>query len=87
MNLVPLLEGDLRKLSVESRGRFPELKDAADRALVSLRGVGGGRESADAVAARLAASDDVVRPLLLCLGASGAQCTPGLAGVALGLLQ
>lgn len=86
MNLVPLLEGDLRKLSVESRGRFPELKDAADRALVALRGVGGAGADAATVSARLAASDDVVRPLLLSLGA-GARGAPELAAVGLSLLQ
>ena len=73
---------------MESRGRFPELKDAADRALVALRGVGaGGRASAEEVAARLAASDDVVRPVLVCLGAGGAASAGGLAAVALGLVQ
>eukprot|EP00727_Mastigamoeba_balamuthi_P008030 m51a1_g3848 hypothetical protein (1703) ;mRNA; f:374783-380401 len=37
MNLLTLLQGDLRSLSVEARKKFPAIKEAADRALAKLK--------------------------------------------------
>ena len=37
MNLLTLLQGDLRNLSVEAKKKFPSIKEAADRAIVRLR--------------------------------------------------
>ncbi|KAJ1862714.1 Endocytosis and vacuole integrity protein [Coemansia sp. RSA 989] len=62
-NLSALLLGELQALSTEARRKHPEIKEAAERVIVTLRGI---RATASAeIAAELAKSDEVISPFVL----------------------
>ncbi|KAJ2783117.1 Endocytosis and vacuole integrity protein [Coemansia javaensis] len=78
-NLGTLLLGELQALSTEARRKHPEIKEAAERVIVAVRGI---RATGSAeIAAELAKSDDVISPFVLgCqsnnhrLAAASVQC-------------
>ncbi|KAL3691163.1 hypothetical protein R1sor_004814 [Riccia sorocarpa] len=57
MAFVAVLEADLRALSAEARRKYPQVKDAAEHAILKLR--------SQSDPAQLAKSDDIVRTFLL----------------------
>ncbi|KAJ2452785.1 Endocytosis and vacuole integrity protein [Coemansia sp. RSA 2336] len=62
-NLSALLLGELQALSTEARRKHPEIKEAAERVIVTLRGI---RATASTeIAAELAKSDEVISPFVL----------------------
>ncbi|KAJ2850801.1 Endocytosis and vacuole integrity protein [Coemansia brasiliensis] len=62
-NLSALLLGELQALSTEARRKHPEIKEAAERVIVTLRGI---RATTSAeIAAELAESDEVISPFVL----------------------
>ncbi|KAJ2388627.1 Endocytosis and vacuole integrity protein [Coemansia sp. RSA 2611] len=62
-NIGALLLGELQALSAEARRKHPEIKEAAERVIVVLRGIAA--TSSGEIAKELAASDEVISPFVL----------------------
>ena len=81
LSLISQVEADLRAISVDARKKFPEVKEAAERALLRLRTA---QESLpkDALpaeqAAAVATAEEVLLPFLMAL-ATRSDTLPGLA--------
>ena len=81
LQLIHLIEQDLRALSNEARRRFADVKDAAERAMVALRSVQAKLPPSASPAeqgAAVAASQDVLMPFMLAL-ASKSDTLPQMA--------
>ena len=82
LQLIHLIEQDLRALSNEARRRFADVKDAAERAMVALRSVQAKLPPSASTPAEqgaaVAASQDVLMPFMLAL-ASKSDTLPQMA--------
>ncbi|KAJ2705600.1 Endocytosis and vacuole integrity protein [Coemansia sp. IMI 203386] len=91
LNLGTFLLGELQTLSTEARRKHPEVKEAAERVIVVLRGIKGASTSA-AISAELRKSDEVIRPFVLACKANsgstaGSSTGTRMASIAVQCLQ
>ncbi|KAJ1803552.1 Endocytosis and vacuole integrity protein, partial [Coemansia sp. RSA 2599] len=91
LNLGSFLLGELQTLSTEARRKYPEIKEAAERVIVVLRGIKGAATSA-AVSAELRQSDEVIRPFVLACkantgSAGGSSTSAKMASISVQCLQ
>ncbi|KAJ2368199.1 Endocytosis and vacuole integrity protein, partial [Coemansia sp. RSA 2607] len=72
VNLGSYLQTELQALSGEARRKHPEVKEAAERVLVILRGAKSNSSSDGSIASFLQQSDEIVRPFALACQSSPA---------------
>ncbi|KAJ2778069.1 Endocytosis and vacuole integrity protein, partial [Coemansia interrupta] len=86
LNLRSFLQTELQALSAEARRKHPEVKEAAERVLVVLRGIPSSSSAAD-VSQSLRQSDEIVRPFALACqsaaagGSGGRMCSIAMQGL------
>ncbi|KAJ1723289.1 Endocytosis and vacuole integrity protein [Coemansia erecta] len=93
VNLRSFLQTELQTLSTEARRKHPEVKEAAERVIVVLRGIPSSSSAAD-VSAALRQSDEIVRPFVLACqsippntNSSGSSGSAKMASIAMQSLQ
>ncbi|KAJ2744713.1 Endocytosis and vacuole integrity protein, partial [Coemansia sp. BCRC 34301] len=72
-NLSALLLGELQSLSTEARRKHPDIKEAAERVIVVLRGIKA--TATEEIAEELSKSDEVIRPFVLACGSGNQRLT------------
>ncbi|KAJ2886397.1 Endocytosis and vacuole integrity protein [Coemansia aciculifera] len=64
-NISALLLGELQSLCTEARRKHPDIKEAAERVIVILRGIKTTTATFEEIAQELSKSDEVIRPFVL----------------------
>ncbi|KAJ2461529.1 Endocytosis and vacuole integrity protein, partial [Coemansia sp. RSA 2424] len=72
-NISALLLGELQSLSTEARRKHPDIKEAAERVIVILRGIKA--TTTDDIARELSKSDEVIRPFVLACNSNNQRLT------------